>query len=149
MGDDAVNNQNSLAVVTAAVLAFAAWELTDHLLLTNMPDFAHSALSFSIESLLAIGAIYWLSRTMERGRVERARADRLAAAIAVALASDESEISPVTGVLKAIQDIKVQTAHMPQTQDTVARAEHNAQRIRTVSRHLDRLYAPRLHGQRQ
>ncbi len=141
-----MQKHSNLAIVTGSILAFAAWELVDHMVLMGLPVFTEHAISFLAESALAVTAIFLVARAREAENAASLRADQMVAVVAEALSSEDSQESPVKGVLDALEEIREQTADSPETQGTVLRAEKNARRIQSVSRYLGQLVSSKATG---
>ena len=131
-------------MVTVAALAFAAWELTDHVILATADVFLKFAVAFAVETCLAITAIFWATRWSERAQEEQLRAERLAIVLASAMASEASDASPVAAALKALGDIGERTESDPEVHELVERAEKDVRKIRSTNRHLEETLSPLL-----
>jgi hypothetical protein len=141
-----LNARRSLKVVAGAALLFAAWEIIDYVLLASLESYVHSVLSFIIETILAVTAIYWVARTDEQARFERQRSERLAAVAIGALAAEGAPPGPLASLLHAVEEIRESTQDKPQVLEIVDRIAQDARRIQVVNRGLQQAFASSSEG---
>jgi len=123
-------------------LLFAAWEIVDHAFLMGVEMVAYHVIGFAVETTFAAIGILWLAHSSERARLERERADALAAIVAEALGSEDAQSSPVTSLIRAVDEAEKSAEDKPEIREQLSRIRRDVRRIQVANRGLKEILWP-------